>query len=150
MDKRILIIGGVVLAGILAVVVTLLLNGGQKSNLTPSPIEALSPSPTISPTARDPKLPPDPAVDESLPDFTKQFPIAERLPRYTPFWGLRIDGEISNGKIPLRATVYYAPGADSRSVTESQKPYIEAFIKSTNQAEGSYKIEYDSKLVERD
>jgi hypothetical protein len=147
-DKRVLIVGGVVLLVIIAAL-SLLFGGGRPVS-GPTLLETASPTPSFSPTVKDPRTPPDESVDDGLEAFTGKFPIADQLPHYTPYWGLQIDGEIKDGKIPLRATIYYKPGADVPAVTESQKPYIEAFIKSVNQPDGTYQITYGAKLVERD
>lgn len=148
-NRRVLVLGGAVLIVIIAAL-SLLFSGNGRPVSGPAQSETASPTPSFSPTLKDPQTPPDESVDDGLEAFTSQFPIADQLPHYTPYWGLQIDGEIKDGKIPLRATIYYKPGADVPAVTESQKPYIEAFIKSVDQPDGTYQITYGTKLVERD
>jgi len=69
-----------------------------------------------------------------------QFPIVQKLPYDTPYWGLLIDGEIRDGKIPLEATVYVRPNQNGGAEVAKQQEFIEQWIRSTGQGEATYSL----------
>jgi hypothetical protein len=124
-----------------ALMLDILSNSQQKRQVQSSPAETLvapsSPSPQIT---GDPAKAPDPSVDNSLQDFTKQFPIVPKLPHATAYWVVQIGGEIADGKVPLQATVYVKPGQNKDELIGKQRPYIENWIKEAGQAPDTYTL----------
>lgn len=118
------------------------------SNKRPAPPE-ITPGPSPAPTA--------PASPSLLPgqvgnleqvqrqDPQDKNPVLNKLPKKTDFWTLDVKGRDQNGYI-LIAHVFYVRGQDPQAAIDRQRPYIEQFVKSTGQPDGTYTIQYATTL----
>jgi hypothetical protein len=140
MNRRPLILFAIVVTAILLttlIVLTVFSLQPKPKPVTPRPTGVGTPSPT-------PSVPPESqeehAREASLAADTKQ-PFVKVLPKRTPYWSLTYGGK-TGGLYLFVAHVFYARGQDPQQVIDKQRPYIEQFVKSIGQPDGTYTIQY--------
>lgn len=137
-----LILAGIGFALVVAAGVSFLLRG------QPNEPELVISTPTAfaTPTPEVPGTLLDPSKERDNPDLGGRYPIVSQLPHETSFWRLQIASEMKDGILPLEVIVTVLPEDNIEEKINSQKPFVEEFIRSTGQAEGTYTVEYRKQI----
>lgn len=138
--QRLILIGAGAAAVVVAAALFVWLTRPEPTALVPEP--TISATPSASPAASEA---PDVhhGVEEAHQQEGAANPILRALPHQTAYWRLDFDGS-QGDRYQLLATVEYVPGKDDPAVKiAEQRPFIEAYVRSTGQPDGTYVIEYE-------
>ena len=149
--KKYFIIAGIaafIMIGTVVAVVLTAPDAHQRSSQDEQP----SAAPSLSPSGR-PSANPQPGIgdnhDQGVPEFEQKYLAAlEKLPHATRYWRLQVDGEVSDGKLPLVAMVYYEGGSSSEGLIDKQKPYVEQFLNSIGMLPENYTLRFQTMAID--
>lgn len=134
--KRLL--AGVGIATVLALLALSVVLFAAKRPGTPAAVPSILPSPSLSPVGGRFHDEVSGEASSAKQSEVQRNPVLSRLPRDTRFWSLQFEG-IEGGKYVLQAYVYVSSSGEAaeREAAE-QRRYIEQFIRSTGQPDGTY------------
>jgi hypothetical protein len=135
MNKRIVIILGVVITVTLLTVLALIAFGGKSQPSAPQLIA----SPSAEPLHEDQ----NPENLTQINDEVSKNPLLTGLPHDTPYWSVEWAGQ-ENGRYVVKATIHHVDQAGRDAAIAKQRPYIEAYLRSTGQPDGSYVVRYEA------
>lgn len=134
--NRIVILAVAVL--VLAGVAGFVLSSNKKPTPQPSPTDVIQETTTPEPLISDTPTPSPCSID------LENNPVLKALPHSNNYWYVDCLGKDRGDKILVRAGVYYKPGENTQDKINQQKPFIDAYLKGTQQPDDSYTVRYEA------